>query len=565
MQSMPSMSIDDEILLRLSAKQIVGCLTRVSGNTSSKEAFKLAKGWLSSCLVNHERCRRQGDASNENMPTRLLDVSPTHGDVKLIETREMTSPAPYICLSHCWGDASKQFTTTRLTLEERKRGIVLNVLPQLFRDVIIYVRRLGVTHLWIDSLCIIQDDPEDWKQESTRMCMVYQNALLTIAATICADSSESLFSKSSSVLATRIGLISRKPATLKQNGQFDEYYGHLFWPYPLLSRAWVYQERLLSKRVLHFGKGEIYWECMESAECECGLVTPSSTGISGDDSVSRFPFKNIHDRIPNVGASRPEDPAMRVRRWHDIVTEYTRLSMTLTSDRLPAILGLAQEVQSRRGGRYIAGLWEYSLISDLAWIVWERIRGLKPRPPKSVTLAPSWSWASLNATLCGYFGTISNKGGPECPSQLLKIQYTNPTNFPNDPKALGCITLRGKLAPVTVSAFRTYPDEVEVISAIGKSEWKGHYYCDYDYSLPKNGEYYIPLNEIVYFLYLGSYSTHMGEPLERWCDLVLRCIDPSNQLYERIGARYSRFGSRSEIEEALQIYKDCPEVVINLV
>ncbi|KAN0092350.1 HET domain containing protein [Hyaloscypha variabilis] len=540
------------------SKQIAGALMRVSGDTSSEKAFRLAKGWLRTCLDKHERCRCQDDANRENIPTRLLDISPKHGDVRLVEKREITSPAPYICLSHCWGDASKQFTSTRLTLEERKHSITWDTLPQLFEDVITSVRRLDVNYLWIDSLCIVQDDPEDWKQESTRMCMVYQNALLTIAATKCADSSESLFSKPSSALAFGMRILFRKSAMLKQNGQFDEYLGHFHWPYPLLSRAWVYQERFLSKRVIHFGKGEIYWECMESAKCECGLVTPSSIGL---DSESRFPHKNVHDRTPNLTLFYPENPDMNLWQWHDIVAEYTSLSMTLISDRLPAILGLAQEVQKRRAGRYIAGLWEDTIISDLAWMAHDEHRGVKPRPSKSVTLAPSWSWASLDTTTCFYSGSISSTRGLECSSQLLSIQYPNLGNFPTDPKALGCITLRGKLAPVTVSAFRKSPNSVEVNGAIGKSEWKGNYYCDYDHSLPTSGDYYVPPNEILYFLHLGSYSTAAGESPWRWFDLLLRCIDQSNKLYERIGANYGHLN----MNEALEVYKACPEVVINLV
>jgi hypothetical protein len=541
---------------------IVDSLTRVSGNTSSKKAFELVKTWLSNCLDNHERCQRKGDANKKAMPTRLLDVSSTRGGVRLVETREMTGPVPYICLSHCWGDASKQFTTTRRTLEKRKRGIFLNVLPRLFKDVIKYVRRLGITHLWIDSLCIVQDDAEDWKQESTRMCMVYQNALLTIAATKCADSSESLFSKSSA-RAARIEWIFRKSAMLRRNGQFTAEFGHFYWPYPLLSRAWVYQERLLSKRVLHFARGEIYWECMESAECECGLVMDSAMGLLNYE--SEFPYKNVHDRMPKRTSSHPEKSNVILWQWHDIVTEYTSLSMTLVSDKLPAILGLAQEIQSRRGGRFIAGLWEDTLISDLAWVVNNECKGFKPRPSKSVTHAPSWSWASLDTTQCWYFGTISDKGGLDRSLQLLSIQYPKPSDFPTDPKALGCIILRGILAPVTVSGYWKSHRSREVISAMGKSEWRGEYDCDYDHFLPKNGEYYVPPNEIVYFLYLGSYSTTVDEPPKRCCDLVLRCIDPSNQVYERIGSRYRRFDSKSDLERALEIYKDCPEVVINLV
>jgi hypothetical protein len=97
------------------------------------------------------------------MPASLLDSASR--EVQLVETHRLAEVAPYICLSHCWGDPAKQkqFTTTRITLEERKRGIPWKILPRIFQDVIRSVRRIGIRYLWIDSLCIVQDEPLEWK------------------------------------------------------------------------------------------------------------------------------------------------------------------------------------------------------------------------------------------------------------------------------------------------------------------------------------------------------------------------------------------------------------------
>ena len=89
--------------------------------------------------------------------------------------------APYIALSHCWGKNPIVRTTTS-TLAQRKQGIEISLLPPTFRDAIIIARRLDVRYLWIDSLCIIQDDELDWQTESAKMSTIYQHALLTISA-----------------------------------------------------------------------------------------------------------------------------------------------------------------------------------------------------------------------------------------------------------------------------------------------------------------------------------------------------------------------------------------------
>jgi Heterokaryon incompatibility protein (HET) len=92
----------------------------------------------------------------------------------------------YITLSYCWGH-QKSFSITRDTKLERKHGSPWSSLPRTFQDAMLVVRKLGVTYLWIDALCIIQDDEEDWQRESGRMASIYGSSYLTVSATRARD------------------------------------------------------------------------------------------------------------------------------------------------------------------------------------------------------------------------------------------------------------------------------------------------------------------------------------------------------------------------------------------
>jgi len=127
------------------------------------------------------------------LPTRVLDVGVegrSH-DIKLITLG--TEEVKYIALSHCWGDSRSILTTTKLTLKPRQQNIEFNDLPRTFQDAVQITRALDVRYLWIDSLCIVQDDEDDWQVESGRMAEIYLGSYLTVAATGSADSSGGCF------------------------------------------------------------------------------------------------------------------------------------------------------------------------------------------------------------------------------------------------------------------------------------------------------------------------------------------------------------------------------------
>ena len=98
-----------------------------------------------------------------------------------IYTTNPKSPVKYAALSYCWG-GDQESKTVRVRLEERCKGFPLAELPKTIQDAIVTARRLELPFLWVDAICIVQDDPADKKRELAIMDQIYSGALLTIVA-----------------------------------------------------------------------------------------------------------------------------------------------------------------------------------------------------------------------------------------------------------------------------------------------------------------------------------------------------------------------------------------------
>jgi hypothetical protein len=136
-----------------------------------------AKRWLDACDAKHQKCKVCQDV---DLPTRILRLDVSTRMVHL--TSGAGIRGKYAALSYCWG-GHNPIVTTKQNLQEQENGLEMSLLPPLFRDVIDVVLSLDVTYLWIDALCIVQDDLQEWAQEAARMADVFSNAYITIAAT----------------------------------------------------------------------------------------------------------------------------------------------------------------------------------------------------------------------------------------------------------------------------------------------------------------------------------------------------------------------------------------------
>ncbi|RAQ81624.1 hypothetical protein COH21_011933, partial [Aspergillus flavus] len=161
---------------------------RLPRDTLDTAACHRFASWIVDCNNQHPSCA----TAPKPLPTRLIDIgSEASGDlVKLVEFNGETR-GHYVTLSYCWGGDSTS-ATTRSNVTSKKEGICLRDLPQTFQDTIRMTRALDVQYLWIDRLCIYQDDSEDWERESSNMGSIYANAYLCISATWAASSTEGL-------------------------------------------------------------------------------------------------------------------------------------------------------------------------------------------------------------------------------------------------------------------------------------------------------------------------------------------------------------------------------------
>jgi hypothetical protein len=215
------------------------------------------------------------------LPTRVLDVGPEPDSTPYIYISNRESRL-YICLSHCWG-MTQCLTTTTSTLEERTRGIPWGDFPPTFQDAISLSRYLGIQYIWIDSLCIIQDNKPDWQREAALMGSVYGNSYLTIAATASSNSSGGLFRCHKSSLYKSRNVIEITPVVLVRRPLPHNLFERLDYQFndtstsheafmsdnPLLTRAWVLQEHLFPPRVIQFTENGLIWECNSNLSCEC--------------------------------------------------------------------------------------------------------------------------------------------------------------------------------------------------------------------------------------------------------------------------------------------------------
>lgn len=148
-------------------------------STGSVESLVMLQNWLERCDKHHPICLNEGNP----LPDRVLELSRSHNGygeilVRLVEAKgkDKAIYAPYVCLSHRWGPSTKQHCTIKSNLQRHKDIIPWEWLPRTFQEAAAVTLHLGIRYIWIDSLCIIQDDIDDWREQSTKMCSIYAGA-----------------------------------------------------------------------------------------------------------------------------------------------------------------------------------------------------------------------------------------------------------------------------------------------------------------------------------------------------------------------------------------------------
>ncbi|OAL44435.1 HET-domain-containing protein, partial [Pyrenochaeta sp. DS3sAY3a] len=306
--------------------------------------------WISTCRETHQNCQASSLARlKAGLPTRLLDVSQSSSadkmKARLCYTKEIPPDAEYLSLSHTWG-VEEFFTLKKKNEDELMRDIPITLLPQSFQDAIYVTGALKHRYLWIDSLCIIQDDPDDWRKECMRMADVYKNAVLNLSASwVSSNKNGFLVNQRSN---NPVPVLVNKDCPEENLVISEDSPWESVWSGPLFTRAWVLQEQILAPRAVHFTENQIHWECEDLYANE---VIPLG--------VPTVETRGIH-----------EDPASLYPIWMQIIEEFSSRRITVDSDRLPALDGLASEFAQGlevAKSTFIYGLWRNDLPRQLLW------------------------------------------------------------------------------------------------------------------------------------------------------------------------------------------------------
>jgi len=369
---------------------------------------------LSQCLSSHGECGkiedagldgrstgRQDDAAcystQRSLPRRLLDLSQS-SEVLVVDVEacihdgnlSVAELSQYCTLSYRWGD-TPHGCVLRAPFA-RQISIDVECMPQTFRDAIETTRRLGFRFLWIDALCIVQPDAcgddVDWNAEGPRMGTIYHNAICTIAATSAHSATDGFLLKTGS---ERIPAVPCKVLQHMENGEPHArwletcftHFDHAVTHSALNKRGWVTQEQLLSRRVLHFTVKGVILECRSGLRHGHSSVSKVWSYDPLPRDVDKLVFRNKHQLWGG---------------WMTFVRHYSKTEFSNPEDRLVALSSLARAVHRKldHDDLYCAGLWRNSLLDDLLWV---RCHLSTPETPKRLSIAPTWSWASIQGEI----------------------------------------------------------------------------------------------------------------------------------------------------------------------
>lgn len=362
---------------------------------------------MNDCRVNHAICYERPSST---LPKRLLDIH-AH-PIRLVKTHDVPKKeiSSYASLSHCWGTKELLKTTSETFLDHQKE-VPWAHLSRTFQDAIQLTRELGLHYLWIDSLCIIQDDKKDWEEEAMNMGTIYENAEIVLSAARSKDGGDGLFAKRSPafIVAETTGPDGRKQ-TVYGAGQHrevkcvlpdgDEFVAivrdkphHAQWDdldmiarnadsNPLLDRAWAFQESLLAARIVHFAEHEMIFECKTGRRCECTVLDDTAPPME----------RSLKHQFAAI-TTQPDSEAKALRLWHQVIETYNSRKLTFETDRMIALSSAAQRIQKIVGGSYAFGLFAEDIPRSLLWYAVNP--GKRQVETERAGRIPTWSWASV--------------------------------------------------------------------------------------------------------------------------------------------------------------------------
>lgn len=365
--------------------------------------------WIQDCEEKHgERCNNtEHQSATPVTELRFID---------LVDGCIVKAPpkARYFALSYMWGGVSQMLLTTENCAEMSLPGsLQLNsgTIPAVIQDAITFVIAVGERYLWVDSLCIVQNSIDIKHSQILQMGTIYNGAVACLVGAVGTDANSGLAGVRPNTRTPETRKLQYEAVYLIDPGP-DEYISlrkpRDNTPFVRLrnqvkarqldlnnrlitseysSRAWTYQERLLSRRCIYFMENMVYFSCRSAIRGE-NKTTPYSQNAQDIRSLSLFKADPIFSGDPlqyhrTLGAI-----------YAGIVTEYTRKKLTFSHDVLNAFAGIGAAVGKLASWKLVAGLPEGIL--DYA-LLWTPTKSSERRSDVSQAVFPSWSWTGWHS------------------------------------------------------------------------------------------------------------------------------------------------------------------------
>lgn len=438
----------------------------------TQQSIDQIKEWLRTCQQTHTECNTTRQAASQPglQAVRFIDLGldPSH-PVRLVD-RQLNGPDKpvYISLSYRWTAETAKSIMTKKNRDTYYKSIPVDEWPPIYKDIASVARRLGVRYIWIDALCIIQGDKQDWIEQSMMMEKVYENGLLNFAA-IFGEHSPGL-ECSRLPLSTTPCVVTSRTTDTEGAEKVHHWVAKLDYndfleavpSAPLYNRGWTLQERVLSKRTVHYGK-QLYWECLCSVASEAFPCPTEKFQNESTQEEIEDPARSIKKAI-QAGEDTSRNPLSQTEHqtqptiypiWVEIVKKFLSMSLTDASDRLVALRGLVNrlhdQIPNASASSYAAGLWhvEHCLREQLCWYAdwssgWNTPESIE-LDAKLAKHFPSWSWA-VCATGSVNFPWEKLGFGPEEKRNLVKIESLHGSdNNATDSSGPARLVVRGKL------------------------------------------------------------------------------------------------------------------------
>lgn len=373
-----------------------GLLVRAVG---PRVDFARIRQWVSECRVSHGR-----ECSQSQLPSdwSLIDLDTQNLEFYLIDVHRMclaistmSSAPPYVALSYRWGDPgrSTQCRQSNLALMTVPGGLMSKdvVLAPTIRDAITFTREVGFRYLWVDALCIVQDDYERKSMYLNLMGTVYAEAMLVLA--ILEGNADIGIAGIGHDREVRdiINLPTRSLIKSTRRIIGKEAFSDKTWA----TRGWTFQEGLFASKILSIDN-------FASWHCPCAnwleeVSRPPEVRHETDYQITSIRAETQQMASPTF-LDLPRVPLyMSLAGYARLVQSYNTRLLTMDADALNAMAGVTGRLLSLFPDGFLQGIPQFFF--DIA-LLWQPRSPLRRRvcAPNAPALS-SWSWAAWHGDL----------------------------------------------------------------------------------------------------------------------------------------------------------------------